>query len=330
MPLKVCILAYVEREGATNYDVVMEQVAGALRNGGHEPTILPFHGDLKKLVADLEAAKPDLVFNLTENFANDVVGGLMGVTGVLDLLQLDYTGGGPGEIYLQEDKALGKKLLAYEKVLFPDFAVFARDSDFETGGNLRMPLFVKPLRMDASIGIDGKTALVHNTTELMKRVLHIHEEIGDSALAEEYVEGREFYVGILGNGEPLALPPIEMDFTGFPEGQPRVMDAKAKFDKSAPEYQATKPVIADVPDELKAKLQKVSIDAYRALRVRDYGRIDLRYTESGEIFVIEVNASCYLERESEFAMSAAAAGIDFDALVNRIAELALQRRGRHM
>jgi D-alanine-D-alanine ligase len=187
-----------------------------------------------------------------------------------------------------------------------------------------MPLFVKPLRSDASIGISGDS-LVRDATSLMKRVLEIHEQVGDSALVEEYIEGRELYVGVLGNDEPIAFPPVEMDFSGMPEGMPRVVDSKAKWDEKSPEYRGTKAVMPDLPDELRAKLQKAALDAYRAVRVRDYGRVDLRLTETGDIYVIEVNASCYLEKGSEFAAAAAAAGLDFPALVNRIAELAWER-----
>jgi D-alanine-D-alanine ligase len=183
-----------------------------------------------------------------------------------------------------------------------------------------MPLFVKPLRSDASLGIGGKS-LVHDAVALMERVTAIRKELNDSALAEEYIEGREFYVGVLGNSQPKALPPVEVDFTGFPEGAPKVLDSKAKF-------KGTKSVLANLPDELRARLQKVAVDAYRALRVRDYGRVDLRLTDTGDIYVLEVNASCYLERSSEFAMSAAAAGIDFPKLIARIVELALERYGK--
>src|SRR5262249_30999174 len=160
----------------------------------------------------------------------------------------------------------------------------------ETGGNLRMPLFVKPLRMDASIGIGAKS-LVRSATEMMKRVLAIHEKVNDSALVEEYIEGREFYVGVLGNHEPQAFPPIEMDFSGLPEGVPHVLDSRAKWDEKSVAYKGTRAVVADVSDEVRARLQKTALDAYRALRVRDYGRIDLRLTETGEVYVIEVNAS---------------------------------------
>ena len=199
--------------------------------------------------------------------------------------------------------------------------------DFETGGNLTMPLFVKPLRADASIGI-GTDALVRDAASLMKRVAAIHKKFNDSALAEEYIEGREFYVAVLGNREPTAFPPVEMDFSGLPEGAPRVLDSKAKWQKESAEYKGTRSVMADVPDELRARLKKVSLDAYRALRVRDYGRVDLRYTDTGEIYVIEVNANCYLESGSEFATAAAAGGVEYPALVNKIVDLAVERYER--
>jgi D-alanine-D-alanine ligase len=322
--MNVTILTYLEHENAKEHDPVVDQVAGALRQGGHKPSILGGHGDVSKVIAGLRRRKPELVFNLMETFGDTQLGAV-GVVGLLDLLGLPYTGGGPGEFYLQEDKALAKKLLTYDKIACPDFAVFAQDADFETGGNLRLPLFVKPLRMDASIGIDARS-LVRTSAELLERVRVIQEQVHDSALAEEYVEGREFYVGVLGNGDPVAFPPVEMDFSDMPEGAPHILDAKAKWDEKSPEFRGTKAVLPDLPDELRARLQKVAVDACRALRVRDYGRVDMRLTETGEIYVIEVNASCYLEQSGEFATSAAAAGIDYAALINRIAALALERR----
>jgi D-alanine-D-alanine ligase len=323
--MKVTILTHLEHENATEYDPVVRQVARALRRGGKRPSVLGVHGDLRKLIRGLRRRKPDLIFNLMETFGDTQLGAT-GAVGLLDLLGIPYTGGGPGELYLQEDKALAKKLLAYDHIRTPDFAVFSQDANFETGGNLRLPLFVKPLRMDSSIGIDAKS-LVQSSIELMKRVKAIHERVHDAALAEEYIEGREIYVGVLGNAAPVAFPPVEMDFSGLPDGKPHILDAKAKWDENSREFRGTRAVMPELPDELRARLQKVAVDACRALRVRDYGRVDLRLTETGEIYVIEVNASCYLEQSSEFAQAAAAAGIDHVALVNRIAELALERRG---
>jgi D-alanine-D-alanine ligase len=320
--MDITILAYLE-PGDEKPDIVMEQVAHALEKAGHKARIVTIRSDVGDIIG-LKKPKPDLIFNLVESFGDDILGGTMGVAGLLDLLELPYTGGGPGEIYLQEDKALAKKLLAFEHIPYPDFATFAQNAEFETGGNLRMPLFVKPLRMDASIGIDERS-LVRNTQQLMERVQYIHKTFGDTALAEEFIEGREFYVGVLGNDDLTALPPLEMDFSGMKDGSVKVMDSDAKFNENSDRYHGTKAVVPDLEPELRARLQKVSIEAYRALRVRDYGRIDLRLANTGEIFVIEVNANCYLEEHSEFAMAARAHGIEYPELVDRIAKLALER-----
>ncbi|HEY8196053.1 MAG TPA: hypothetical protein VIG04_03670, partial [Gemmatimonadales bacterium] len=323
--MNITVLTYLdsEDENSKDYEAVVPQVARTLRSLGHRVSVLGAHGDVKRLIAGLSRRRPDLVFNLMEMFADNVFGDIP-VTGLLDLIGVKYTGSGPGELYLSQDKGLTKKLLAFDGILYPRFAVFSKQQgSFETGGNLRMPLFVKPLRSDSSLGIGGKS-LVHDAVALMERVTAIRKELDDSALAEEYIEGREFYVGVLGNGQPKALPPIEVDFTGFPEGVPKVLDSKAKWDEGSQEYKGTKSVLANLPDELRARLQKVAVDAFRALRVRDYGRVDLRLTDTGDIYVLEVNASCYLERSSEFAMSAAAAGLDYPRLIERIVNLTLE------
>ncbi len=324
--MKITILTYLDAESDRTYDAVVPQVAAALKKLGHRVSILGVHGDVNKLLGGLARRRPDLVFNLMEMWRDDVFGDIP-VVGLLDLLGLRYTGSGPGELYLTQDKALAKKILAFDKVPYPRFAVFTKEADLETGGNLRLPLFVKPLRMDASLGIDRKS-LVTDAIAMMKRVVSIHDELHDSALAEEYIEGREFFVGVVGNAAPVALPPIEVDFSGLADGKPHVLDAKAKWDETSKEFQGTRSVVASIPDELRARLHRVSLDAYRALRVRDYGRVDLRLTDTGDIYVIEVNASCYLERSSEFAMAAATAGMSYEDLVGRIVELAVERYGK--
>jgi D-alanine-D-alanine ligase len=329
MRMKVTVLTYLDKkDDPKSYDVVVKQVAAALKKGGHKVSILGVHDDLQGMIRGLARRKPDLIFNLLETFARRNFLGDVGIAGVLELLGIPYTGGGPGELYMVDDKALAKKLLAWDQILYPDFAVFSEDHDIETAGKLRMPLFVKPLRNDASIGI-GTNSLVRNTTDMLERILTIQKKFKDAALVEEYIEGRELYVGVLGNRPPQAFPPIEMDFSGLPEGSPRILDTKAKWSKNSPEYKGTAAVFPELPDELRARLQKVSLDAYRALRVCDYGRVDLRLTDTNAIYVLEVNASCYLEKDSEFALSAAQAGMDYTTLVNRIAELAIERhRGK--
>src|SRR5205085_4265896 len=133
------------------------------------------------------------------------------------------------------------------------------------------------------------------------------------------------YVSVLGNRQPEALPPVELDLSGLPDDMPPVADQAVKFDEELGKRYHIDARMANLPDELRARLQKVAVDAYRALRVRDYGRVDLRLTDTGDIYVLEVNASCYLERASEFAMSAAAAGLEYPKLIERIVQLALER-----
>jgi D-alanine-D-alanine ligase len=316
-----------QRSASAAHDPVADQVAEALRGNGHRASVFATPADLRQLLAGLRRRRPDLVFNLLESFGGGVngTGGEVAVAGVLDLLGLPYTGSGPGELFLRQDKGLAKKIFAFEGLLYPDFAVFTRDADLETGGKLRTPLFVKPLTADASIGIDGHS-LVHDTRAMLQRVAAIHEELGDSALVEEYVEGREFYVGVLGNREPDALPPIEMDFSGLPDGAPRILGSAAKWSPGSAEFRGTRATIPDLPDELRARLQHTAVDAYRALRVRDYGRVDLRLTDTGDIYVIEVNANCYLDRNGELAAAAAAAGLDYPRLIQHIVELATERQ----
>ncbi|HTC25122.1 MAG TPA: hypothetical protein VK688_12205 [Gemmatimonadales bacterium] len=323
--MKITVLTYLDSsdENSKDYDPVVPQVARTLRRLGHRVSILGVHGDVKRLIAGIARRKPDLVFNLMEMFADNLFGDIP-VTGLLDLLGVRYTGSGPGELYLSQDKALSKKLLSYEHILYPRFAVFNTDSELETGGNLRMPMFVKPLRSDASLGV-SKKSLVTDAVLLMRRVAAIRDELHDSAIAEEFIDGREFLVGVIGNSVPKALPPIEVDFSGLPEGAPKVLDSKAKWEEQSVEYKGTKTIVATLPDELRARLQKVAVDAYRAVRVRDYGRVDLRFTDTGEIYVLEVNASCYLERSSEFAMAAEAGGLDYPRLIERIVNLAAER-----
>jgi D-alanine-D-alanine ligase len=323
--MRITILTNVDAEGSKDLDPVVRQVESALRRRKHQVSILAVHADVKKLVAGLARRKPDLVFNLLEEFGEDPAGNIS-VTGLLELERYRYTGCGPGEFYLGQDKALAKKLLEFENILYPRFAVFSQSEGLETGGNLRMPLFVKPVAQDASIGIDD-SSLVRNSTELLERVNAIHDELGGAALAEEFIDGREFYVGILGNGEAEALPPLEADFSALPDGAPRVYGRNAKWGPGAGGEHGIKVVVADIPDQLRAQLHRASLDAYRALRVRDYGRVDLRMAETGDIYVLEVNASCYLEKSDEFAVAARAAGIEYEELIDRIVKSALARYG---
>lgn len=322
--MRITVLTDLDKKkDPRSYDKVVDQVVAALAAGGHEASILGVHRDLHALIDGLTNPKPDLVFNLFENFGKVRLGAVC-VVGLLDLLEVPYVGGGPGEFFLQQDKGITKKLLAFEGVPFPPFAVFTRDSTVEKAAALRMPLIVKPLSMDSSIGI-SPSSIVSNEKDLMKRVAAVHERVKDDALVEEFIDGREFNVAILGNRHPIALPPMEIDFSGLPERAARILDSRAKWDEDHMRFKGTRAVLAQIDEGLAARLREVALGAYRALHVRDYGRVDMRVDAAGNPYVIEVNASCYLEQSSEFATAAAAAGIPFEALVPRIVAEAVLR-----
>jgi D-alanine-D-alanine ligase len=222
-------------------------------------------------------------------------------------------------------------MLRANGVKTPDSSTLFRGT-IESAGNMSFPLIVKPPQEDASLGISGKS-VVKDLKELFEQLDSLHTEYSSPILVEEFVEGREFYVGVLGNAQPQALPVIEMDFTGFPEDKPRIASWAAKWgddgDEKGAEYAGSKSVFPDdLDEELIERLHTVAISAFRALRLRDYARVDMRMNDKGEIYVLEINPNCYLEKDAEFARAARKAGIEYDALIARIVELAAARYAR--
>lgn len=311
-------------------DPVLSQIEEALRAAGHAAERVGFGEDVEQLTRDLRASVPDLVFNLAESFGGKSALD-SNVTALLNLLGLRYTGSSPSGLLLSGDKVLAKKILRFHGIATAEFATMYRGS-LESVDNLSFPLIVKPPQEDASIGITGKS-IVRDVRELLERLGELHAEYQSPVLVEQFIEGREFYVGVLGNMTAQALPPIEMDFSGMPAGVPRIASWEAKWGEdgegSGAEYAGTRSIFPEDLDEARVeRMQAVALEAFHALRLRDYARIDLRVTATGEVYVIEVNPNCYLEREGEFARAAARAGIPYDALIPRIVELAAARYSR--
>ncbi|MFL5581191.1 MAG: ATP-grasp domain-containing protein [Gemmatimonadaceae bacterium] len=312
-------------------DPVLGQVEAALRGLGHEPRLVTVDaGSVDALVQSLTADRPDLVFNLAEGY-----GGKSAlessVAGLLNLLDLRYTGSSPAGLLCAGDKTLTKKVLSFHSIKTPQFATVYRGA-VDWAGDVSFPLIVKPPQEDASLGITQKS-VVRDVRELLHKIGEMQSAFGQPALVEEFVEGREFYVGVLGNVNAKALPVIELDFSGFPADRPKIASWEAKWgdagDAKGAEFEGTKSIFpTDVPDDLLSRMQAVAVESFQALRLRDYARIDLRVTEGGEIYVIEVNPNCYLEAGSEFSRAAARDGLEHPALVARIAELALARYAR--
>lgn len=348
--MRITILVTPDAAGPPE-DPVIAQVEGALRLAGHETTRAVAGPDVGALVDALRAADPALVFNMAESF--DGRSALeSSVAGLLNLLGLRYTGSSPAGLLVAGDKVLSKKVLGFHGIRSPEFATTFRGS-VEWAGSLRFPVIVKPPQEDASIGI-GRDAVVRDLQGLLERMHALHDEFRQPVLVEEFVEGREFYVGVLGNAHPEALPPVELRFDGFPDGVPRIASWEAKWGDDAAgagdahgaadtrdaaatgaqppggaEFAGTRSVVAEgLAPELAERLRAAAVECFEALRLRDYARVDLRVNAAGEVYVIEVNPNCYLERSAEFAMAAQAGGIGFDALIARIVELAGARYAR--
>ena len=317
-------------------DPVLAQIASALNAVGHDATRVPVGGDIVTVAEALRRAHPDLVFNLTESF--DGISSLdSNLAALLNLLGLRYTGSSPSGLMLAGDKSLSKKVLGFHRILTPKFATVYRGA-LDVAGDIAFPVIVKPPQEDASIGITG-SSVVNDLRSLLRKIDELQSEFQSPVLVEEFVDGREFYVGVLGNMQPQPLPVMELDFTGFPEGQPRVATWDAKWGpegtgegaaaEASEEFRGTKSIFpTDLSDELVEKMNKVAIDAFEALRLRDYARIDMRVTPDERIYVIEVNPNCYLEKNAEFPRAALKEGIAYEALIAQIVDLARARYSR--
>ena len=301
---------------------VEEEVAEALAKLGHNPVLYELDGTLKSLLG-LAKVDCDLVFNLVESFADDDTADFK-IAGYLELLGKKYTGTGTHGLMLAQDKAVAKKIFAFHGIHTPVFAKSFRGR-LDFSHDLHFPVIVKPAREDGSIGIEF-SAVVSSIKELMERMDWLHAHFDSPVLIEEYIEGREMYVGVLGNDKPEALPVIELDLSKLPEGTPRIAAAEVKWGKGTKAYRDTKSAVAtDLAEDAVASLQQTAMAAYQALELRDYGRVDMRLQPDGRVQVIEVNPNPWLSSRAEFVMAARKSGRTYPQLVEEIVDLAQAR-----
>jgi D-alanine-D-alanine ligase len=310
-------------------DPVLGQLSDALGRLGHEVQPVEVDKRVEPLISALTRADPELIVNIAESFRGKSALE-SNVAALLNLMGLRYTGSSPSGLILAGDKILAKKMLTFHGITTPRFATIYRGA-LDWAEDLQFPVIVKPPQEDASVGLTS-ASVVRDLKQLLEQMDALQSEFEQPVLVEEFVEGREFYVGVLGNANARALPVIELDFSKFPADRPRMASWEAKWGDDAgggAEFEGTKSIFPDdLSEELTERIHKVAVDAFHALRLRDYGRIDLRVGDGGQVFVIEVNPNCYLERESEFARAAGRAGLDYDALIGRIVELAAGRYAR--
>ena len=304
---------------------VEDEVTDTLTKLEHEPVVHKLDGTIKTLHA---AARLDcdLIFNLTESFAgNDTAD--FNIAAYLELVGKRFTGAGSHGLMLAQDKTVAKKIFAFHGIHTPVFARSFRGR-LAFSHDLHFPVIVKPAREDGSIGIEFN-AVVSSIKELMERIDWLHEQFDSPVLIEEYVEGREMYVGVLGNEHPEALPVIELDLSKLPDGMPRIAAAEVKWAKGTAVYRDTKTLVpTDLSEETTTLLQQTAVAAYQALELRDYGRVDMRLTSEGQVYVIEVNPNPWLASRAELAQAARKAGRTYTHLVAEIVDLAMARYAR--
>jgi D-alanine-D-alanine ligase len=298
------------------------EVADALGKLGHQATLHVLDGSLKSLHA-LSRIDCDLVFNLAESFAGNDMADYC-IAAYLELIDKPFTGCGSHGLLYAQDKGVAKKILEFHGIHTPVFARSYRGR-LDFSHDLEFPVIVKPAREDGSIGIEFN-AVVASIRELMERIDWLHANFDSPVLIEEYVEGREMYVGIMGNVNPIALPVVELDLSKLPEGRPRIAGAEVKWGRGTPAYRDTKSIVPDdLSEETTALLQNTALAVYQALELRDYARIDMRLRPDGRVAVIEANPNPWLASKAEFALAARKAGRTYAQLIQEIVDLAMSR-----
>lgn len=305
-------------EWKTEYDVITTLV-----DLGHEMQAIGVYDDLTPIRQTIREWKPDIAFMLLEEF-HGVVTYDHAVISYLELMRQRYTGCNPRGLMLSKDKALSKKILTYHRIGTPKFMVFPRGRKVRRVKQLTFPLFVKSVVEDASLGI-SQASIVHSDSELADRVAFVHEHADSDAIAEQYIDGRELYVGVIGNDRLTALPPWEMHFEKMPENIARIATRQVKWNR---EYQKRHGITTsdakDLSPDTVESLHRMCKRTYRALDMSGYGRMDLRLTPEGKAYVIEANANPNIEFGEDFAESAEKAGIDYPELIQRIINLGLR------
>ena len=330
---KLRVMALVEKRLVPPPEATPEEVANAdwkmewdvittLRKRKHEVLVVGVANDLTPIKPAIEEFKPTIVFNLMDAFA-DVGTFDQNVVSYLELLRVPYTGCNPRGMTLTRDKALAKKLMAYHRIPVPDFAVVPLNHKPKLPKRLQYPLIVKSLTYESSTGI-SQASVVSNEEQLIKRVQYIHDTILTAAIIEQFVDGRELYVGVMGNQRLQVLPVWEMSFAKMTDQHWHIATDRVKWSLKYQKKHGIDTAEATLPEGIAPKIQHLAKRVYRALDMNGYGRIDFRMREDGKLYVIEANPNAQLAQDEDFAQSAKKAGIPYGKLLERIMAIGLQ------
>lgn len=329
---KILLLAHEDLVPPADADKLSEEkiepfrteyhVLTTLRALGHEVLPVGLGTQLTVLTEAIAESRPDIVFNLLNEFSG-IASYDHYVVAHLELMRQPYTGCNPRGMMMSRDKVLTKQMLAWHRIAAPAFRLFPYGRRFAEPRKLEFPLIVKSATEEASLGI-AQASIVEDMQSLRERVEFIHDHVQTDALVEQYIEGRELYIGVLGNDRLTALPVWEVDFGTLSKVQTGIATRKVKWDRK---YQLKHGITTgradDLPPEVEERLARLAKRVYRALHMSGFARMDVRMREDGTVFVLEANANPELAPNEDLAASAAAAGIDYEALLSRIVNLGL-------
>jgi D-alanine-D-alanine ligase len=323
VPKEDVAAAEVNPEWRMEWDVVT-----ALRQRGHEVLVIGVHDDLTPIRQSIDSFKPTIVFNMMEAFA-DIGVFDQNIVSYLELLRVPYTGCNPRGLTLSRDKALSRKLLAYHRIPAPYFTVVPLNRRPVLPKKLQYPLIVKSLTYESSIGI-SQASVVANEEHLIKRVKYIHDTILTPAIIEQFIDGRELYVGVMGNHRLRVFPVWEMSFAKMSENNWRIATERVKWSVKYQKRHGIDTAEAQLPEGVAAKVQHLAKRAYRALELSGYARVDFRMDANNNPYVIEANANPQLAENEDFAQSAKRAKLAYPMLLERIMALGIQWQPHRM
>jgi D-alanine-D-alanine ligase len=300
----------------TEYDVIT-----TLKSMGHDVVPVGLRSDLGVIVKILEERKPNIAFNLLEEFNGRALYD-QHVVSYLELMHQPYTGCNPRGLTLAHDKGLTKKILSYHRIHVPGFAVFPIGYKIRRPRRLKFPLFVKSSVEEGSVGI-SQASVVNDDEKLKERLEFIHRQTNSHAIAEQYIEGREIYVGVIGNRNLQVYTPWELSITNLPEGALNIATGRLKWNHAYQKKVGLMTKAADLPPDLHRKIQRLSKRIYRLLGLSGYARLDYRMTNEGDFYLLEANPNPQIARNEDFADSARHSGLSYEELLWKIMTLGL-------
>ena len=301
-----------------------DYIAKKLENVGFNSYTLNIQDNLELMLNNLKKEKPDVIFNFVEIY-KDNSRLEMNIAGLYELLGIPYTGAPALALANCQNKILAKRLLSTSGIRIPPFYIVTASSSRYIH-NLNYPLFVKPAFEDASVGIENES-IVSNSKQLRNRIEHVLKDFQQPALIEEFIEGRELNVSVMGDRRLRVLPISEIDFSTMPDHLHNIVSYQAKWDPHHESYHKTIPICpAPLPEAIEKRAKEIAFKAFKVMGCRDYARVDMRLAKNNKLYVLEVNPNPDITEGAGFMRSAEHSGLTYAQALKRIVNYAFARK----